>query len=58
MRREAANQCAAETGQGIIRDLLREGSMDQEEIVRVIVDLFIAAADTVSEPLRLFLHQS
>ena len=34
-------------GQGIIRELLQEGNIDEEEIVRIVVDLFIAAADTV-----------
>ncbi|XP_054155253.1 cytochrome P450 315a1, mitochondrial-like [Oppia nitens] len=41
-------QCDRMTGQGIIRELLEEGTIDHEEIVRIIVDLFIAAADTTS----------
>ncbi|CAG2166477.1 unnamed protein product, partial [Oppiella nova] len=47
-RRQTNGQCDGMGGQGIIRELLEEGSIDQEEIVRIIVDLFIAAADTTS----------
>lgn len=40
-------ECDPQPGQGIVRDLLADGSIDPDEIVRIIVDLFIAAADTV-----------
>ena len=52
IKREAKspNTTLKASGQGIIRELLQEGTIDEEEIVRIIVDLFIAAADTVSKP--------
>ena len=36
-----------ETSKGVIRQLMREGEIALDEISRIIVDLFIAAADTV-----------
>jgi cytochrome P450 len=35
-------------GKGIIRQMLLEEKIEQEEVVRIITDLFIAAADTTS----------
>ena len=36
-----------EASKGVIRQLMREGEIALDEISRIIVDLFIAAADTV-----------
>lgn len=35
-------------GKGILKQLIEDGEIDLEEASRIIVDLFIAAADTVS----------
>lgn len=42
------NKVELEPGQGVIRQLMHQEGIDEEEIVRIITDLFIAAADTVS----------
>lgn len=33
---------------GILMDMLRSGDMDEEEVIRIVTDLFLAAADTTS----------
>ncbi|CAG2109962.1 unnamed protein product [Medioppia subpectinata] len=48
IRNEVNGESDGMSGQGIIRQLLNDGSISVEEMVRIIVDLFIAAADTTS----------
>lgn len=45
---ENARQSNFDSGNGIIRQLMTDGEIALDEISRIIVDLFIAAADTVS----------